>query len=91
VSLLGFLLLLLIAAICGAVGQALVGYSVGGCLVSSVIGLVGAFLGHWLARQLGLPTLLTVNIQGRPFPIVWSIVGSVILVAMGVLFSDRRR
>ncbi|MGD8626161.1 MAG: GlsB/YeaQ/YmgE family stress response membrane protein [Anaerolineae bacterium] len=89
-SLLGFLVLLLIAAICGAVAQFLVGYSVGGCLISSVIGLVGAFLGNWLARQFGLPTLLTINIDGQPFPIVWSILGSVILVAIAALFTRRR-
>jgi|GEM_PF-2164843 len=52
--------------------------------------LVGAFLGHWLAGQLGLPTLLTINIDGHPFPIIWSIIGSVILVAIAALFTRRR-
>jgi uncharacterized membrane protein YeaQ/YmgE (transglycosylase-associated protein family) len=89
-SILGFLLLLLIAAICGAVAQALVGYSVGGCLVSAVVGVVGAFLGNWLARTLGLPTILSVNVDGQPFPIVWSIIGSIILVALAALFTRRR-
>jgi uncharacterized membrane protein YeaQ/YmgE (transglycosylase-associated protein family) len=89
-SLLGLLVLLVIAAICGAIGQLLVGYSVGGCLISSVVGLIGAFLGNWLARQLGLPILLAVNIDGQPFPIIWSITGSVILVAIAALFTRRR-
>ena len=89
-SILGFLLMLLIAAICGAIAQALVGYSVGGCLVSSVVGLVGAFLGNWLARELSLPTLLAINIDGQPFPVVWSVVGSVIVVAIAALFTRRR-
>ncbi len=90
-SVLGFLVLLVIAAICGAIGQALVGYSVGGCLFSSIIGLIGAFLGSWLAGQLSLPELLTINIDGQPFPIFWSIAGSAILVAIAALFSGRRR
>lgn len=89
-SLLGLLVLAVIAAICGAIGQALVGYSVGGCLISSVVGLVGAFLGNWLAGQLGLPTLLAINIDGQPFPMIWSIIGSVILVAIAALFTRRR-
>ena len=89
-SLLGLLVLVVIAAVCGAIGQALVGYSVGGCLISSVVGLVGAFLGNWLAGQLGLPALLAINIDGQPFPIIWSIVGSVILVAIAALFTRRR-
>ena len=89
-SLLGLLVLVVIAAVCGAIGQALVGYSVGGCLISAVVGLVGAFLGHLLAGQLGLPTLLAINIGGQPFPIIWSIIGSVILVAIAALFTRRR-
>lgn len=90
-SILGFLVLVLIAAICGAIGQALVGYSVGGCLISSVVGFIGAFLGRWLAMQFNLPPILTVNIEGQPFPIVWSIIGSVVLVAIAALFTGRRR
>ena len=86
-----FLLLLVVAAICGAIGQSLVGYSLGGCLVSAVVGFVGAFLGLWLARELRLPEVLTVNIAGQAFPILWSIVGSAILaLAVGMLTRRRR-
>jgi len=80
-TLLDFLILLAVAAICGAIGQALVGYSVGGCLVSSVVGFVGAFIGAWLGRVLGLPEILAINIGGQSFPVLWSIVGSALLVA----------
>ncbi|MBI5729957.1 MAG: hypothetical protein HY963_02365, partial [Ignavibacteriales bacterium] len=48
-SLLGFLFLLLIAAICGAIGQSLAGYSLGGCFVSIIVGFVGAWLGPLIA------------------------------------------
>ncbi len=81
-SLMSFLLLLLIAAICGGLGQSLVGYSVGGCLVSIVVGLVGAYLGAWVAAEVGLPELFAVNIGGQPFPIIWSIIGSAIFAAI---------
>ncbi|MFP4344304.1 MAG: GlsB/YeaQ/YmgE family stress response membrane protein [Anaerolineales bacterium] len=87
----GFLVLLLIAAICGAIAQLLVGYSAGGCIVSSAVGLVGALLGYWLARQLGLPLIFTVEIQGQTFPVVWSIVGAMIFVALVSLFRGPRR
>lgn len=80
-TLLDFLVLLAVAAICGAIGQALVGYSVGGCLVSSVVGFVGAFIGGWLGRVLGLPEILAISIGGQSFPVLWSIVGSALLVA----------
>ncbi len=72
----GFIILLIIAAICGAIGQALAGYSLGGCLVSIVVGFVGAYIGQWMARELGLPEIFTVNIDGKPFPILWAILGS---------------
>lgn len=89
-SLLGFLLLLVIAAVCGAIGQTLAGYSLGGCLVSAVVGLIGAFLGWWLATQFGLPPILVVNIDGQPFPIVWSIIGSAIFALVFGLLTRRR-
>ena len=58
------LILLLIAGICGAVGQAIGGYSHGGCLVSIALGFIGALLGTWLARALALPELLVIPAGG---------------------------
>lgn len=89
-SIVSFILLLLVAAICGSIGQALVGYSVGGCLVSALVGFVGALFGSWLARQFGLPEPLPVKIGGETFPVVWSIVGSALLVAVVALLNRRR-
>lgn len=88
---LGFLILVIIAAIVGSIGQVLVGFSRGGCLVSAVVGFIGALLGMWLSRQLGLPELFTINIEGESFPVVWSIIGSAILSAILSLISGRRR
>ncbi len=89
-TILQFVLLVIVAAICGALGQSLAGYSMGGCLVSAVVGFVGAFLGLWIARELHLPEVLTVQVGGQAFPILWSIVGSALLaLALGLL--SRRR
>jgi uncharacterized membrane protein YeaQ/YmgE (transglycosylase-associated protein family) len=85
-----FLLLLFVAAICGAIGQSLAGYSVGGCLTSIVVGFIGAFLGTWLAGLLGLPEPLTVNVGGETFPVLWSIIGSTLFVAILALITRRR-
>ena len=85
-SLVDFLVLALVAAVCGMIGQSLAGYSVGGCLVSAVIGYLGAFVGIWVARQIGLPELFMVTIGGSSIPIVWSIVGSALLVGALALF-----
>ena len=89
-SLLGFLVLLVVAAIVGSLGQALSGYSHGGCLVSILVGFIGAFIGMWLAGQLGLPEIFVVTIDGEPFPIVWAIIGSAILSGLlGLLTRSR--
>lgn len=89
-SLLGLLVLLFIAAAAGALGQALVGYSVGGCLGSILVGLIGAFLGLWLARQLGLPEIFTIVVDGQPFPVVWAVIGSALLALLFSLINRRR-
>lgn len=81
-----FLMLLLIAGVCGALGQAIAGYSVGGCLVSIGVGFLGAVLGMWLAGELALPSIFVVRVGTYDFPVVWSILGSALLVAvLGVL------
>jgi uncharacterized membrane protein YeaQ/YmgE (transglycosylase-associated protein family) len=86
-SLLGLLLLLLIAAIAGSLGQALSGYSLGGCFMSIVVGFVGALLGFWLARQLGMPAPFLVTVGGESFPLLWAIIGSALF--SGVLGALR--
>lgn len=90
-SFLGLLTLLIIAAICGAIGQSISGYSMGGCLISIVVGFVGAFIGKWLAAELGLTYLLPIEIEGETFPIVWSIIGSALLtLGIGLLTRGRK-
>jgi uncharacterized membrane protein YeaQ/YmgE (transglycosylase-associated protein family) len=90
-TILEFLILLVIAAICGAVGQALAGYSLGGMVITIVVGFIGALLGTWLARAIGLPELLMINVGGQPFPIVWAIIGSALFTAIIALFTRRPR
>lgn len=91
-SLLGLLLLLLIAAICGGIGQSIAGYSLGGCLVSIVVGFIGALIGKWIAAELGLAMILPVTIEGEVFPVIWSILCSALFtVVVGLLTRGRRR
>jgi uncharacterized membrane protein YeaQ/YmgE (transglycosylase-associated protein family) len=86
-----FVLLLLIAGVCGALGQAISGVSRGGCVVSIALGFIGALVGMWLARMIGLPELLTISIRGTRFPILWSIIGSAVFVAVISFIARSRR
>jgi uncharacterized membrane protein YeaQ/YmgE (transglycosylase-associated protein family) len=83
-------ILLLVAGLCGALGQAISGFSRGGCLVSIALGLIGAVIGMWLARSFKLPELYILDIGGTKFPIVWSIIGATIFVAVIGLLTRRR-
>jgi uncharacterized membrane protein YeaQ/YmgE (transglycosylase-associated protein family) len=90
-SLISLIILAVIAAIAGMVGQAIAGYSRGGCVIAMVVGFVGAFIGMWIARQFGLPEPLPITVGGESFPVVWAIIGSAIFAAiLGLLTRGRR-
>lgn len=91
-SALDFLILLLIAAVCGAVAQAIAGFTRGGLLVSIAVGFIGALVGMWLQRLTGLPEIFTVQVGGNAFPIIWSIIGGVLFaVIVGLLTRPANR
>lgn len=90
-SVIDFLILLLIAAICGAVAQAIAGFSRGGLLVSIAVGFIGALLGLWLQRATGLPEIFTIEVGGQAFPIIWSIIGGVLFAIVVGMLTTRRR
>ena len=88
-TLIDLLLLFLVAGVCGSLGQAISGYSRGGCLVAIVLGFIGALIGTWLARATHLPELLMLDLGGVRFPIIWSIIGATLFVAV-IGFISRR-
>jgi uncharacterized membrane protein YeaQ/YmgE (transglycosylase-associated protein family) len=90
ISLPALLILIVIAAVCGAIGKAIAGSARGGLVVSIALGFVGAVLGPWVAGKLDLPEPFMVNIGGHPFPILWSIIGAALFVAIIHLISRRR-
>jgi uncharacterized membrane protein YeaQ/YmgE (transglycosylase-associated protein family) len=90
ISLAGLLVLILIAAICGAIGKAIAGDARGGLIVSTALGFIGALVGPWMARALKLPEPFVVIIDRHPFPILWSIIGAALFVALIHIFSRRR-
>lgn len=87
-----FAILLVVAAICGGIGQKLGGHGRGGCLTSIALGFIGALLGPRLADLLDFPELWVVEVGDTDFPILWSIIGSALFVALlGFLSGGRGR
>jgi len=84
-TLIGFLVLLLIAGICGGIGQSLAGFNLGGCLTSIVVGFIGAYIGLWLAAKMALPRLFEVSVDGKPFPVLWAIIGAALFTLVMAL------
>lgn len=85
------LMLLVIAVVCGGLGQAIAGYSLGGFLIGTAVGLIGAVIGMWLAGAFNLPLFYVVTIGGVDFPMLWTVGGSALFVAvLGVLVGGKR-
>jgi uncharacterized membrane protein YeaQ/YmgE (transglycosylase-associated protein family) len=89
-TLTGLVLLIIIAAVCGAIGKAIAGGARGGLVVSTVLGFIGALVGPWIAAQAKLPEPLVIHLSGHPFPVLWSIIGAAVFVAFIHLISGRR-
>jgi uncharacterized membrane protein YeaQ/YmgE (transglycosylase-associated protein family) len=88
-SLPNLLLLIVIAAVCGAIGKAIAGGARGGLIVSTALGFIGALIGPWVAARLKLPEPFMVQISGHPFPVLWSIIGAALFVGIVHLLSGR--
>lgn len=79
------------ACVYGGAVQALVARrSIGGYLITPASALVGAVLGSYLARALGLPDPLTLASGGRAIPLVWASVGAT-LAAVVAAWLQRPR
>lgn len=84
------ILLLLIAGITGGIGRSLVGFKRGGCIISIVVGFIGAYIGTILAREFNLPDFWSFEIRGIHYPIIWSIVGAAVFTAILSLIVPKK-
>ena len=88
-TLTGLLILLLIAAVCGYVAKALVGSGRGGLIATIALGFIGTLIGPWLAGKLNLAEPFMLNVGGESFPMLWSIIGAALFIALLHLLSGR--
>jgi uncharacterized membrane protein YeaQ/YmgE (transglycosylase-associated protein family) len=85
------LISLFIAGIAGAIARSLVGFDRGGCIISIIVGFIGAIIGTWLANELILPDPFPVHIRGTEYHILWTIIGAVIFTAILSLISPGKK
>src|SRR6478609_8862515 len=82
VDLLQILILLVIAGICAAIAQWIVGFSPGGFSVSVILGVVGAYIGTSLASLLPIPPILPIHVGTVSFDLLWAVCGSLLLLLL---------
>ena len=91
VALLDLILCLVLAGVLGVVSQKILGYKLGGLIVSVFIGFVGAYLGKEAAIWFNLPYIVSLRVNGRQFPILWSLAGAMIAtLVMGMIARKSR-
>ena len=75
--------------ICSSIARALGDRTRGGCLTSLAEAFIGALLGGELAQLAGLPEPFLLEIGSQSMPVVWSIVGGALFVAVLRLLGGR--
>jgi uncharacterized membrane protein YeaQ/YmgE (transglycosylase-associated protein family) len=85
----GLIVLVVIAAVCGAAGKTVGGGTRGGLIGSIALGFIGALLGPWVGHLLGLSEPFMLHMSGQSFPILWSVIGAALFVALLHLLSGR--
>jgi uncharacterized membrane protein YeaQ/YmgE (transglycosylase-associated protein family) len=86
-ALVGLVWLLLIATLCGAIAESLLHYREGGIAATTGVGLIGAVIGVVIAKVLHFPTLVSIG----HLPVLWTVVGSIVLVSGLKVVTPNRR
>lgn len=81
-NLMDLLMLVVIAGVCGYIGGQLMGAKRMNLVVMVILGFVGATAGKLLASFFHLPLLWELKIAGNSFPIVWAVIGSIVVVGL---------
>jgi uncharacterized membrane protein YeaQ/YmgE (transglycosylase-associated protein family) len=86
-TLLEILLLIAMAAVLGLLSQRLLGYKLGGLVVSILLGFIGAFAGREVGHHFPLGIQFNLQIGDVSFPVFWSLVGALLATFLAGLFA----
>ena len=90
-SFLDIIIQLVVAGLIGSIARSLVGFDKGGCILSIVVGFIGAFLGSWMARELHFPDYLSFIIRGIEYHVMWALIGAIVFVAVLSLLAPKKK
>jgi len=83
----GILSWIILGLLAGSIAKFLMpGKDPGGCLVTIILGIVGASLGGWIGTQLGWGTVQQFDLRGLGI----AILGSLVLLMIYRLIAGRR-
>src|SRR3990172_13316007 len=85
-TIVGVALAVLVALVAGLIAESVVGESRRNPLFTIVVGFVGAIVGAIIARTADLPRLITLG----GLPVVWTIIGAIIVVFVWHLVRPER-
>ncbi len=81
-----FVYMLIIGLVVGAIAKLLTpGKDPGGCIITMILGVVGAMLAGVLGRALGWYA------EGEPAGFIASVIGAIIVLLIYRMFTGRRR
>ncbi len=86
------LLIAVVALLCGTVAQLTSGYFRGGWIVHIGLAFIGASAGVAFSRSFNVIEIYNFKLGTTNFPLVWSLIGSVLVVAViGFAVKPSRR
>lgn len=80
-----------VGTICAVAAQFLTGKAHGGCLISVLAGLAGAYAGPWAAEQLAWAEPYVLPVGDVRFPVVTAAVGAFVLAVITSLLTRKRK
>lgn len=89
-NVLEFIVLVILAGMLGVVAQRILGTKYG-LLVTVVLGLVGALLGHQLGKLFHLPVYVSVTVGSVSVSVLWAIIGALLVTFVAGIISKSNR
>jgi len=84
-----YITLLLVAAACAIGDQIMRGFTRRGFLAATAVALFGTIMGWALGVGMSLPEIVSLRVEGQPFPLLWTFLGA--LTLLGALdFVEKR-